>query len=330
MFYLMKFFFAVICISHFVFANNFYQKGFIPKKNGLVIAYEKSIPNPQNPVLVLLPGIFRGLTIENSFLKKLTENKINWVSFHFSLQPESHLLIKNTSVFQLFSQVNLDELRNEPFLLTSALKINKPIFVSLSYSSLISSGWSLNKVPWMIEVSPMGRYDEQNPGFSAYGNAWESWMKLIPFWGPVITSSTKELAYFNYWTMMVQGLRVNHPELNQVVAFNQAVKGYMQMSKLAEGFDLRQQDFSQSPKKIYVIGEKEDSYRLQLQKESIILDQKTKGITYIFLMKDAGHIIPMDSPEGYLQVIKTVYNGQLQNGKSQALVTKEGKINWLR
>ena len=328
--YFMKIFFVVVCVSHFVFGDSFYQKGFIPKKNGLVISYEKSIPNPQSPVLVLLPGIFRGLTSEDPFLKRLTAEKINWVSFHFSLQPDSHLLIKNTSVSQLFSQVNLEELRNEPFLVTSALKIQKPIFVSLSYSSLISAGWNSKQVPWMIEVSPMGRYDEQNPGFSAYGNAWESWMKLIPFWGTVITSSTKELAYFNYWTMMVQGLRASHPELNQVVAFNQAVKAYVQMSKLAEGFDLRQQNFAQSPKKIYVIGEKEDTYRLQLQKEAIVLDQKTKGLTYIFLMKDAGHIIPMDSPEGYFQVIKTIYTGQLQSGKSQALVSKEGKINWLR
>lgn len=331
----MKFVF-VLLFSFFLtcslsLAQNTSQKGLIPLKNGLVISYEMSITQPQNPVLVFLPGVYRGFTSQDDFIKQFSKTNINWVSFHFSLQPESHSLVKRLNPSMVFDSVTLEQLSQEPFIVTQYLKIQKPIFVSLSYSSLITAKWNKANVPWMVEVSPMGRADEQNPGFSSYGQAWEAWMKLVPFWGTIVTNTTKDIAYFNYWTMMVQGLKAAKPELSNPTLFNQTVRGYVKMSKLAEGFDLRKQSFASTPKKIYVIGEKEDAYRLQLQKETILLSQKQTGqASYIFLIKDAGHIIPMDAPKAYLQTLMTIYTGKLPSDKTQAVVSKEGQLQWLR
>lgn len=318
-------------LINITFAQNQIQKGLIPLSNGLVISYEASIKTPQNPVLVLLPGLYRGLTSEDDFIKELAQTPINWVSFHFSLQPESHMFVKKINPTNLFEKVNLKTLSQEAFIVTQHLKIQKPLFVSLSYSSIISSIWSKNYVPWMVEVSPMGRYDEQNPGFSAYGQAWEAWMKLIPFWGSVVTGTTKEVAYHNYWTLMVQGLKSKKPELNNPTLFSQAVSGYVRMSKIAEDFDIRKQNFSLTPNRIFILAQKEDSYRLQLQKEALALYQNQVGkAPYVFVVKDAGHIIPMDSPKAYLQALSTIYSGQLPVDKNTAIISKDGHLEWLR
>ena len=177
----------------------------------------------------------------------------------------------------------------------------------------------------------MGRFDEQNPGFSAYGQAWEIWMKQIPFWGSVVTNSTKEIAYYNYWTLMVQGLRLTKPEFNNPQHFANSVSGYVRMTKLAEGFDFRKQNFMLTPNRVFVLAEKEDAYRSQIQKEAIALYQKQTGKTpYVFIVKDAGHIIPMDTPAAYLQVLNSIYTGQLPADKNTAVVSKEGHIEWLK
>lgn len=325
------FFLFLFFLVNLALAQSQIQKGLIPLSNGLVISYEASIKAPQNPVLVLLPGVYRGLTSQDDFIKDLAKTNINWVSFHFSLQPESHMFVKKVNPATLFEKVDLKSLSQEAFIVTQHLKIQKPLFVSLSYSSIISSTWSKNYVPWMIEVSPMGRFDEQNPGFSAYGQAWEAWMKLIPFWGSVVAGTTKEVAYHNYWTLMVQGLKAKKPELNNPTLFSQAVSGYVRMSKISEGFDIRKQNFSLTPNRVFVLAQQEDAYRLQLQKEAIALYQKQTGKTaYIFVIKEAGHIIPMDSPKAYLQALSTIYSGQLPADKNTALVSKDGHLEWLK
>lgn len=327
----MKFLFFLLFAIQISFAQNKILKGLIPLNTGLVIAYEASISTPTNPVLVFLPGIYRGLTQQDEFIKQLAKTNLNWVTFHYSLQPESHINVKKINPTTAFDKVDLKELSLEPYILTQTLKIQKPIFVSLSYSSLISSTWSKKYVPWLVEASPMGRFDEQNPGFSAYGQAWEIWMKQIPFWGNVVTSSTKEIAYYNYWTLMVQGLRLTKPELNNPQHFSNSVSGYIRMTKIAEGFDFRKQNFTLTPNRIFVLAEKEDAYRSQIQKEAIALYQKQTGKTaYIFMIKDAGHIIPMDTPIAYLQVLNSIYSGQLPTDKNTALVSKEGHIQWLK
>lgn len=323
--------FVFLFVFQFSYAQNKVLKGLIPLNTGLVISYEASISTPAKPVLIFLPGIYRGLTSQDEFIKQISKTNLNWVTFHYSLQPESHIHSKNVNPTSAFEKVDLKELSLEPYILTQALKIQNPIFVSLSYSSLISSTWSKQYIPWLVEVSPMARFDEQNPGFSAYGQAWESWMKLIPFWGSVVTGTTKEVAYYNYWTLMVQGLRTTKPELNNPAFFSQAVSGYVRMSKIAEGFDFRKQNFNLTPNRVFVLAEKEDSYRSQLQKEAIAIYQKQTGKSaYIFMLKDAGHIIPMDSPTAYLQVLNSIYTGQLPTDKNTAVVAKDGHIQWLK
>lgn len=327
----MKFLFLLLLAIQISFAQNKIQKGLIPLNTGLVISYEASITSSANPVLVFLPGIYRGLTQKDDFIKQLSKTNLNWVTFHYSLQPESHINVKKINPTTVFDKVDLKELSLEPYILTQALKIQKPIFISLSYSSLISSTWSKNYIPWLVEVSPMGRFDEQNPGFSAYGQAWEIWMKQIPFWGSVVTNSTKEIAYYNYWTLMVQGLRLTKSEFNNPQHFANSVSGYVRMTKIAEGFDFRKQNFMLTPNRVFVLAEKEDAYRSQIQKEAIALYQKQTGKTpYVFIVKDAGHIIPMDTPAAYLQILNRIYTGQLPADKNTAVVSKEGHIEWLK
>lgn len=321
--------FFLCLIVQFALAQNSIQKGQITLKNGLVISYEASLGQPQNPTFLFLPGVYRGFTSDDEFIKQLTKTNTNWVSFHYSLQPASHIFVKKVNPYSLFEKITLQELSQEPLLVAQYLKIQKPIFVSISYSSVVTSAWNNLNVPWLIETSPMGRYDEQNPGFSAYGLAWENWMKLIPFWGTAAVSTTKDIAYYNYWTAMVHGLKISKPELKNTYFFNQTVAAYVKLSKLAEGFDFRKQNFIKSPKRIYILGEREDSYRLQLQKEAIVLNQKQTGQgNYIFLIKDAGHLIPADAPLAYLQALHTIYSGKLPTDKALAIVSKDGKILW--
>lgn len=268
------------------------------KLNQLESAYVLShIQDPEKPTLILLPGIFRGFLKDEEVLAQLSRKGLNWVAFHTSRHPESLLSgYPNPWIRVVTSQ----SLARELLILKRALKIQKPILVSLSYSASLIPSVDAQEFPVAIETAPMGQALENNPPSPFYEN-WRNWMSFFP-WGNSVVQSQEYWAYRGYWLQQAANLSKTHV---RYVAFQQVIaEGLAQLAWAARDFDLRKQDFKKGPRRFWVLGQNENPERRQIQNEAIsIYEAQTGHKKSSFVLRNAGHIIPNEQPEAYAQLL---------------------------
>lgn len=275
-------------------------------KSGQYIAYDSNIADAQKATLILLPGINRGLDSRDEVIRMARKMKLNFVSVHFSLHPESLLKIPagETPAFKIQSYTSAN-LANEVDALIEGLKVNKPIIVSLSYSSSVSTELAkLGKYPLIIETAPMMRFDEADPQGAAVTAWWTSFFNLNPFIGPFFSSYFIKSTYKQYWDSKLPSIVQSYPETAPVKSL--MADAYTELSYAAHGFDYRKQNFNENTFKFFILGENELEARLALQKEAIgIYEKATKRTNTSVILPGAGHIVPSDAPEAYLQILKS-------------------------
>jgi len=275
-------------------------------KNGQYMAYESHIVNSEKSTLILLPGINRGLDSRDEVIRLARKMKLNFVSLHFSLHPESLLKIpaNETPAFKIQSYSSAT-LANEVDALITGLNIYKPIIVSLSYSSTVSTELAkLGKYPLIIETAPMIRFDEADPEGGAVTEYWTSFFNLNPFLGPFFSSYFIKSTYTQYWNSKLASILESYPETEPVKSL--MVAAYTELSYAAHGFDFRKQKFNTNTVRFFILGEQELENRFNLQQEAVSLYQKATARTNSsVVLPGAGHIIPSDVPETYLQILKS-------------------------
>lgn len=275
-------------------------------KNGQYVAFESHIVNQEKATLILLPGINRGLDSRDEVIRLARKMKLNFVSLHFSLHPESLLKIPSseTPAFKIQSYSSA-VLANEVDALINGLNIYKPIIVSLSYSSTVSAELAKSgKYPLVIETAPMIRFDEADPAGGAVTEYWTSFFNLNPFLGPFFSSYFIKNTYTQYWNSKLASILESYPETAPVKSL--MVSAYTELSYAAHGFDFRKQKFNQNSLRFFILGEQELEKRFNLQQEAVGLYQKSTSRTNSsVVLPDAGHIIPSDAPEAYLEILKS-------------------------
>lgn len=275
-------------------------------KAGQYVAYESSISDQSKATLILLPGINRGLDSRDEVIRLARKMNLNYVSLHFSLHPESLLKIpaSETPAFkiQAYSSANL---ANEVDALIENLKVNKPIIVSLSYSSTVSAELAkLGKYPLIIETAPMIRFDEADPQGAAVTSWWTNFFNLNPFIGPFFSSYFIRSTYKQYWDSKLSSILQSYPETQPVKAL--MAEAYTELSLASHGFDYRKQKFNENTVRFFILGEKELEARLKLQKEAVgIYEKMTQRSDSTVILANAGHIVPSDVPQTYLQILKS-------------------------
>lgn len=276
-------------------------------KNGQYVAYESHINNQEKATLILLPGINRGLDSRDEAIRLARKMKLNFVSLHFSLHPESLLKIPANETpaykIQTYSSATL---ANEVDALIAGLNIHKPIIVSLSYSSTVSTELAKSgKYPLIIETAPMIRFDESDPEGSAVTDYWTSFFNLNPFLGPFFSSYFIKSTYTQYWNSKLDSIVESYPETAPVKSL--MVSAYTELSYVAHGFDFRKQKFNANTVRFFILGQHELENRFELQQEAVGLYQKATARTNSsVVLPNAGHIIPSDAPEAYLQILKSI------------------------
>ena len=256
------------------------------------------ILDPELPTLILLPGIFRGFLPSEEILTVLSRRKLNWIAWHSSRHPESILHgTHNPAIRQVSSQTLAMEISN----LKEALKIKKPILVSLSYSASIIPYISSHEFPVVIETAPMGTALENNPP-SPYYESWRQWMGMFPIFGNMVVQSQEYWAYRGYWLQQTANLIKTHPRYEEKQSA--IAEGLAQLAYAGRGFDLRQQDFAKGPKRFWILGKKENRTRRAIQNQAIKLyEQQTGHENSAYEIEDAGHVIPNENPVEYVKVL---------------------------
>jgi pimeloyl-ACP methyl ester carboxylesterase len=286
-------------------------------KDGRTLAYTASFADPNQPVLVFLPGLFRGWNLSDSFIQILIQRQIGFVALEFSTQLASILSLAPLEAphFVASPMLQADRLRSEvESLVFEHLELKKPILVSLSYSTLVSAEADQSRFPLVIETVPMGRYDETEHDTARFGRLWLDWASLNP-WGWMWAEAFKTQAYTAYWSKVVAQRALGTPELLNPVTASLQIQGYVAMTRASEGFDLRDIDFSRGPKRVWILAGQENQVRSVTQSEAVekylaTLDLAARSGWYgrqgVYTVKSAGHTLPTDEPEAYVRLLETI------------------------
>lgn len=298
---MIKLFIATFLLSFQVFA----LEG-LKIADGRYIAFENNLIDADQTTLILLPGVFRGLDLRDPVIEMAKKSKMNFVSMHFSLHPESLLLIpKNETAYFKSHSYKASDLADEVLALIQELKIKKPLVVGLSYSSAVTTELAASgELPLIVETAPMIQYDEGDPSGASVTNFWKSWLQLNPFLGAFWIDYYLKQAYEQYWSGKVDALLKTYPQYEKANMRSDMIKAYAQLSFAVDGFDFLKQDFKSGTKRIFILAENEAENRFALQQKAVELYEKQTGSEKSStLISGAGHIIPSEQPEAYLNLL---------------------------
>ncbi len=277
-------------------------------ENGRYVTLENNLTDRSQPALIFLPGINRALDERDSFIQLAKKAKINFVSIHFSLHPESVLSIpaNETPYFKL-NAMRAKDLADEVRFVIKKYKIAKPIIIGLSYSSVVTSELvASGKFPLVVETAPMIRYDESDPTGAQTTSFWKDYLGLYPVYGTIWQNLFLTQVYEKYWTDKVDKILEQYPDFEgDAVAKSNLVSAYASLSIVVDGFDFSTQDFTTGTKRLFILGTEEDAHRYELQQSAIELYETQSGEQNSWvLVKGAGHIVPSDNPKAYLRLMK--------------------------
>lgn len=306
------------------------KKGLISVNSDRSVAYESNIQDENKTTLILMPGIFRGLgsRTKDSLLGLLTNEKMNWVAYHFSGHPES--IIQSGGKNSGIESISTADLAEETRQVVKQLKVKKPLIISLSYSSTAASDLTSKDAKLIVETAPLGRQDESNQMMSPLVEANNSlcagaFAQFNPYC--LAWETQKSLAYQTYWSGVVSSLVKVYPELSDFRLNSKAVSGYVGMAKAVESYDFSKLNFKAGPERIFILGENEESGRSQIQLAAIKAYKEQRGnYPYVFFVKSAGHIVPVDQPQAYLKILNAVIASDLPKNSPLQVVTEKGEF----
>lgn len=278
----------------------------VQKNEKVYVQYQ--ISKPTATTLVLLPGVFRGIEQTDKIIALLSQADINFVAIHFSGHPRSVLQYKasEAAIYKGGKGLTSEMLAQEVEAVVAVLKIKKPLPVSLSYSATVVPHLNPKKFPLVIETAPIGAFGDNDPEGTALRKQWADWMKLWPpntLW----INAAKDKAYRDHWTKIANERTQSGSEMAKPENLNRLIEGYMAMARATEDFNVTVQDFKNTPRRIWILAENEEPYRLKLQLQAVALYNKAQGVSVEpVVIPNSGHTIPMEQPEAYAEVLKAI------------------------
>lgn len=293
--------------------------------------------NAKLPTLLFLPGVNRGLLANDEALETMAEKGYGIVTMNFSTQP--------ISVSELTDGVKPDfrtktykfsDLTEEVYALSNELKKNfnvkTVIPVSISFSSAVSS--TLENFPLIIDAVPMTASAAVNPeleNYIAYLKAGEIWN---PVFGPGITRSLLDQAYYQKWRPQVDSMIENFNL--KVDRKDDMVEGYTVFSRASEGFVWDLKKTAPTTRRVFLFAKDDSESLLKNQLELFLKAMDSTPNALAFLVKDSGHVLPNDQPAAYAQILTYLLTNDIKDvsgifevnpttGKSKLYTGEEAK-----
>lgn len=283
--------------------------------NDRVVAVEFVKPkSPKMPTFLFLPGVNRGLIANDDALERLTQQGFGVVAMNFSVQPFSvNALEKNVRPAFRSKSFSLDELGQEADILAAQVKktyqISNIIPVSISYSSAVSS--TLQNYPLIIDVVPMTSSAAVNPQLEAYRATLKAGEIWNPIFGPSITRSMLDQAYYSQWKDQVEAM-IQTFDLNPARR-SDMVEGYTVLSRAAEGFVWDTAKTPKTTRRVFMLAHEDDATLLKDQLQLVQRQLNAGANILAFVVKNSGHVLPADQPEAYASIIASVTNGTMKD-----------------
>lgn len=279
-------------------------------QNGRYVSYEtNSVGQNEKPTLILLPTLLRGWTENDEFVKILKKENINFVTIHYSLQPESILKIPKTELpYVTANSYQISDLSSEVEHVIRKLNLKQPIIVGTNYSSVVTTEFAQNrKYSPILNVAPMIRFDESTPSGGPLTDFWINFFNLNPISGTIITKWYLKQTYTQYWSEIVDQLILSNSNFQNKQIRETLIASYTEMSMMIHGFDFINQDFSNGIVRLFILGGNEDHPRYNSQIEAISKYQRDSGQNHTtVVIPQAGHLLPTDNPREFVRILKTL------------------------
>lgn len=284
---------------------------------------EYNVQNTNEPVMVFMPGIYRGLKAGDGIYDIMANSKSNWVALHFSSHPESIFISKSTPA----SKPNLENLAQEVETVLATMEIHNYSLISLSYSGAVTAQMTSSPGRYIIESAPMGRYNE---AMGAIGQSQDAWSGISGWMTGGMDQFFKDIAYRNYWTQHVSKMALSDSRLKDPYAFNALVNGYIGLAKAAEGYDIKNIQWKDEHPRAFFLAEQELEARKQHQVQGILnYIAQTQQMPFLALFKDGEHNLSTSHPKSYFALVQILNSGKVPPNVFGAIVNPEGKIKWL-
>jgi hypothetical protein len=303
----------IMALTFFLFPSFFsfslfaeWQQGLLELPEGRKLAYEYHRGTDSSPVLLFLPGIYRGSRSDDEFVTHLVKARLSFVLMHFSAHPDS-IAESEPSRRPDFSQLEVKDLAQEVKSLALALKLKNPVPVTLSYSAILTTSLDKKIFPVVIESAPIGKdTDGLPPQVALLYENWRAWLGVFPY-GEAWLRANKRIYLRSEWQPWVEryGKRLailKNPEYKE-----RAIQGYIALTLASEKFDLRDQDFRKGPQRYFILGEEEEENRAALQDEAIEKYQsQTRHRDNVYFIEKSGHVVSADQPQLYVRTLKAI------------------------
>ncbi|MFN7728081.1 MAG: hypothetical protein ACK5P7_02880 [Bdellovibrio sp.] len=265
-----------------------------------------------DPVLLMMPGVNRGLLATDPTVAMLAAQGFGVVVFHMSPQPLSvATLAKGERPAFRDQNLTLRDLAAEVEFLAARTKIQmgveNVIPVSLSYTGAVSP--YLKGFPLVFETVPMTSAAATNPQLERYRQLLKSGELFNPIFGPGITRSMLDSAYKQQWTKQVEAMteQFKLPAERR----DDMIEGYTVLSRATEGFTWKDVKLPVETRRVFMLAGNESAPLLRHQLETFIGLLKTQQNAVAILILESGHVLPSEQPVAYSSALKMVTAGQL-------------------
>jgi|GEM_PF-2330698 len=322
--------FAVIFVSLKTWADVQYLR----LARGKVVAYEYIEQNASGAALVLLPGVNRSLTPQDSSVRLLAQQGWNILMPSFSAHPLSIAGLDKNEIpyFTFDTNTRSAQFAEEVQALVQFLGIKKALPVTLSYSSSVGAYLNASLFPHVIETVPLGTALEADPEAARNSQLWENWLRLNPFMAPFWIRQFRDQAYTLHWSQTVDANLRRDPEFyGESPRVSDIKAGYVTIARAVEDFNFPAWDFrSEKRTRDFVLAGKENPERLKNQMEVLRRYIATGRPVRVVVVAPAGHILPTNQPEVYAGVVGLLARESRGEGVRFAVINSAENLKSVR
>ncbi|MBC7539981.1 MAG: hypothetical protein H7281_14255 [Bacteriovorax sp.] len=302
----------VLIISSFILALSSFNSAFAKiedltfkmASNRLLAFQIIRAPKDTLPTFLFLPGVNRSLLADDKALQILSRQGFGIVTMNFSTQPFSvSRLEKSIKPSFVGTTYKLEDLATEVSALSDELKKNfgvKTIIpVSISFSGAVSS--TMQNAPLIIDAVPMTSSAAVNPDLEAYRTYLKSMEIFNPIFGPALTRSLLDQAYYKKWNDQVDSITKQF-NLNSD-RDSDMVEGYTVLSRASEGFVWDTKNTAAQTRRIFIFARNDSALLLKDQLSVFLKVLETTPNALAFIVNDSGHVVPTEQPEAYANIL---------------------------
>ncbi|KHD89902.1 MAG: hypothetical protein OM95_01275 [Bdellovibrio sp. ArHS] len=323
--------FAVLLLS----SSSFAEIRHLPLGPGKMIAFEHIENTPTAPTLILLPGVNRGLSSNDTSVRILIKQGWNLLLPSLPAHPRSIEGLKKTEIpyFSMTNSIRSADFAKDITELVHALGIKKAVPVTLSYTSSIGAYLNDQEFPHIIETVPLVVPTESDPNAAKTAELWESWFKLNPFMAPFWIRQFRDQAYTTHWSNTVdKNLSADKDFYGESPRVSDIKKGYVTIARAAEDFNFAEWNFNTEERtRDFVIAEQENPERLKNQVQVLKNYLASGKPLRVILVQNVGHVLPTENPTAYAATLGLLLR-QPRKAQTQFAVVSTAKsvdsIEW--